>query len=240
MVGNAVLVVILEFLPAHLVVEEKQHARVDDGLPLDGVLVIFEGNIDVGKDLQIRLPLDAGTGLSTLPRLLLQTAHILAVFKVQREAGAVAVNLRVHIFRGVLRGAKTQTVQTQRIFIDFAAVVVVFAPRVHLAENQFPVEALFLVIVIDGDAASEVLHLHRTIRKAGDNDLAAVALARFVDGVGKDFKDRMTAALDAVRTEDNGGALAHAVGAFQRDDIVVAVFFFFVCQFVGTHFLSPD
>ena len=89
----------------------------------------------------------------------------------QFEACSVAVNFRVHVFRGVLCGAKTESVQTEGEFINFAAVVVVLASGVHFAEDKLPVVALFIAVVIHRNAAAEVLDLHRTVGVSGDNDL---------------------------------------------------------------------
>ena len=48
---NTVLVKILEFLAAHLVVQDKQHTGIDNRLTAHGVLVVFKRDVDVGKYL---------------------------------------------------------------------------------------------------------------------------------------------------------------------------------------------
>lgn len=54
-----------------------------------------------------------------------------------------------------------------------------------------------------------------------------MALARFVDGVRKDLKDGVLAAVQPVRAEDDARALAHAVRALEGRDALVAVIRFF-------------
>ena len=54
-----------------------------------------------------------------------------------------------------------------------------------------------------------------------------MALARFVDGVGEDLKDGVLAAVQPVRAEDDGRALAHTGRSLERRDALVAVIRFF-------------
>ena len=63
----------------------------------------------------------------------------------------------------------------------------------------------------------------RAVRIARGDDLGAVSLSCLVDRVGQDLKDRVLAALQSVRAEDNARALAHTVRALQRGDAFVAV-----------------
>ena len=60
---------------------------------------------------------------------------------------------------------------------------------------------------------------------ARDENLPAVALARFVDGVGQDFKDGVLAALKAVGAENDRWPQPDAVRALQRRDGLVSVGF---------------
>ena len=54
-----------------------------------------------------------------------------------------------------------------------------------------------------------------------------MALARFVDGVRKDLEHGVLAAVQPVRAEDDGRALAHTVRALEGRDALVAVIRFF-------------
>ena len=72
---------------------------------------------------------------------------------------------------------------------------------------------------------AEILHTDGAVLIAGDGDQIAVTLARLVDGIGKDLKNRVLAAVQPVGAEDDGRALADAVGAFKQDDALVAVLF---------------
>ena len=63
----------------------------------------------------------------------------------------------------------------------------------------------------------------RAVRIACGDDLGAVSLSCLVDRVGQDLKDRVLAALQSVRAEDNARALAHTVRTLQRGDAFVAV-----------------
>jgi len=91
--------------------------------------------------------------------------------------------------------------------------VVVLAARVQLAEHELPVVALFGLVKIDRAAAPHILHLERTVAVARDGDPVPVALARLVDGVGKNLEKRVLATLDAVRAEHDARTLAHPVRA---------------------------
>ena len=43
-------------MPGGLLLKAEGHPRVDHRLPFEHVQVVIQGNVDVGKDLQIRLP----------------------------------------------------------------------------------------------------------------------------------------------------------------------------------------
>lgn len=139
---------------------------------------------------------------------------------------AIAVDIRRHPLTGVLGGAQAQTIQAEAEII-VAAALGIFAAGVQLAKDQIPVPALLSLIIIDRNAAAEVLDLDDMVREQRDIDAVAMAIARLVDGVGDDLKDGMGAALHTVRAEDDRRALAHTVGAFQLADAVIAVFLLF-------------
>ena len=113
----------LEF-PADLIAEAEGHACVDHSLPLEHIGVVIRGDVDVGKDLEVRLPVEARAGLLAGRGLLFELADDAALFKVQIVPEAVAVDLGVEVFRGVLGGAGAEAVQTQAVFIVSAALII--------------------------------------------------------------------------------------------------------------------
>ena len=96
---------------------------------------------------------------------------------------AVAPDGHVHIFRGVLRRAGAETVQTEGVFIVAALCVVVLASGVELAENELPIVALFLRVPRNRTAAALVLDLDGAVRVFRQRNNRAVTLARLVYGV---------------------------------------------------------
>ena len=227
-VHNTVFIIVGDLLRPfpRTVVEHQGHSGVDHGLPLEHIPEGLGRNGNVGENIGIRHPADDGTGAAAAEGLLFQAAHVLAFFEVQMIVEAVTVNVGGHPGAGVLGGAQTQAVEAQGEIIGTAALAVL-AAGVEFAENQVPVPALFGLVVIHRNAAAEILDLHAVVRIEGDVDLVAVTVPGFVDGVGDDLKDGMGAALHTVGTENNGGTLADAVGAFQTFDAFVAVNLFF-------------
>ena len=205
--------------------EVEGQARVDDSLTAEDIFIVAAGDVDVGKDLIVRLPVDDAAGAAALVGLFVQAAHILALLEVEVVVEAVAVDVGGHPCRGVLGGAEAQTVQAEAEFIVVLALAVL-AACVHLTEQQLPVVALFPLVPVHGHTAAKVLDDDAAILAAGDIDGVAVAVAGLVDGVGDDLKDGVGAALHAVRAEDDGRALAHTVGPLQRSDAFVAIFLF--------------
>ena len=210
-----------------LVPEAEGHARVDHGLPLHHVGEILRGDGGVREHVQIRQPPDGGAGLAApVRRFLLQTAHVLAPLEMQGVFFPVPADGHIHVPGGVLRGAGAETVQSQRVFVVVAAVVVVLSAGVQLAEYQLPVVFLLLLVPVHRAAPALILHLDGAVGEAGDGDEAAVALPRLVDGVGEDLKYRVLAAVQPVGAENNAGAFPHPVRAFQRGNALVSVIVF--------------
>ena len=170
---------------------------VDHSLTAQHILIVAAGHIDIGKHLIVRLPVDNTAGAASLVGLLLQAAHVLALFKVQMVVVTITVDIGGHPRRGVLCGAQAQTVQTKAELIVILALAVL-AARVHLAEQQFPVEASLAVVPVHGHTAAKVLHDDAAVLAAGHVDGIAVAVAGFVDRVGHDFKNRVGTALHTV------------------------------------------
>ena len=210
-----------------LVLQVEGDPGVDHRLALQHVLVVFQAYIDIGKHLQVRLPLDEGAGALFGVGLLVQAAHVLPPLEVEGIALPVPADVHVHVLRGVLGGAEPQAVEAQGVLVALAGVVVILAAGVHLAEHQLPVVALLFGVVVHGDAPAVVLHLDGVVEKPGDSDLLAKALAGLVDGVGEDLEDGVLAAVDAVGAEDDRGPQPHPVRALQAGDAVVIVSLFF-------------
>ena len=185
---------------------------------------IFKGHVDVGKDLKVGLPGDDRSGAAFAPVFLLKLARGLAFFEFDVVFSVAGIACDVHELRAVLRGARTETVETERVAVGFALfVVVIFSARVKLAENKIPVVALFFFVPVERDSASEVLDRDRMITRDRHVDHVAVALARFVDGVGKDLEKGMLTALQSVRTENDRRAGAHPLRSLKRGYTVVSV-----------------
>ena len=132
----------------------------------------------------------------------MQATDVLALFEVQMIMIAVAVDVGRHPGRRILGGAQAQTVQAQAEII-VAAALGVFAAGVQLAKDQVPVPAFLGLVVVNGDAAAKILDLDDVVREQRDIDAVAVAVACLIDGVGNNFKNGMSAALDTVGAEDD-------------------------------------
>ena len=207
-----------------LVLQDELEAVVDDGLTAQDVLEVLERDVDVREDLEVRFPGDARPGLPAGELFLLQFPGGFALLEFDVVTEAVLVDFRLHPFRGVLRGAETQTVQTERELVEAGArVVVIFAAGVHLAEQEFPVVFFFILVVVHRDAASEVLDLETLVEITGQDDVVAVPLARLVDRVREDLEDRMLTPFDPVRAEDDRGTQPDPVRTFQLLDGLIGI-----------------
>ena len=184
-------------LAPHLIAEAEGNALVDHGLTAQDIPEILHRNVDLRKDLLVRLPVEERAGLFPVCWLLFQAAHVPALFKMEIIPVAVPADGGVKEFRGVLGGAGAQAVQAQGILVVFA-ILTVFAAGVHLAEHQLPVVALLPFIVIHGAAPAEVLHFHAEVLIAGYNDSVTIALSGLINGVGENLKNCVLAALQVV------------------------------------------
>ena len=111
-------------------------AGVDDRLAVQGVHVEMMGNVDIGEDLKVRLPMNARTGalFLSVQLTLAQLGDGLAFLKADLSFELAVVRGDGHVFGAVLGRACAQTVQTQRVFVSgITAVVIVFAACVHFA-----------------------------------------------------------------------------------------------------------
>ena len=170
-------------LSAFLVIVFKNKPGVDDRLSFKGILKIFRWNVDVRKDLGIRPPFYIRTGLFFIGFFLNKSGDIFSLFKMKAVFISVAVYNGIHIFRRVLRGAGSETVQSKAELIVFAGIVVVFSSGVELTEYQFPVVTAFPCVIIDGYAAAVVFYSDRMIGISVDLYLFSEALSGLVDGI---------------------------------------------------------
>ena len=148
----------------------------------------------------------------------------------KRVLVTVAPDGDVHVLGSVLRGARSQTVGTQREIVVTALIVVVFSTRVQLAEDELPVEALLRGIPVQRAPATVVFDLDGPIGESSEDDEIAVTLASLVHRVGKNLKGRMSAAVKTVRAEYDGGAQTNALLVLQLTNAVVAVIGRGVCH----------
>ena len=153
------------------------------------------------------------------------------MLEMQRVAEPVALDLDVHVLGRVLRRARAKAVEPQRIVVG-----IVFSAGIQLAEDQLPVEAFLLGVVIHRHTAAEVLHLDGAVLVPRDDDMVAVARTRFVDGIRQDLEHGVLAPLQPVGAEHDPRALAHAVGALERRDAGIIVDRLFCCHLVASSF----
>ena len=123
---------------------------------------------------------------------------------------------RLHIFRGILGGAKTESVCAERILIAAAVVCLILTAGIQLAESQLPVIFLFFLVILNGYSASLILNLNGLVLKSGNGYCITEALTRLVNRVRDDLEHRVLAALYAVGAEDDRRSFAHAVGALEH------------------------
>ena len=76
--------------------EVEGQARVDDSLTAEDIFIVAAGDVDVGKDLIVRFPVDDAAGAAALVGLFVQAAHILALLEVEVVVEAVAVDVSSH------------------------------------------------------------------------------------------------------------------------------------------------
>ena len=218
--------------------QHKQQIGVDDRLPFQNILIIFQRHGNVGEHLQIRFPTDGGAGILFGVRLLVQPANVFALFKMQGIFIPVAAHLHIHIFRRILGSAGTKAVQAQRKLIVFARIGVVFTACIQLTKHQFPVEPLLFFVEIHRHTAAKILYFDRTVLVTGGHNALAVSLARLVNGVGQYLKHRVFAALQPIRAKNNRRAFAHPGSALQHFDAVVSIFLLFGCHVVPSFMSS--
>ena len=96
---------------AYLVAELESDALIHHRLPPQHIPIIVYRDVDVRKDLLIRLPVEHRTGFSTPVRgLLFQSALVSALFKVQVIAEAVPTDGGIKKFRSILGGTGAKAV----------------------------------------------------------------------------------------------------------------------------------
>ena len=215
--------------------EAERHPGVYDGLAAQDIKKVALRNADIGKHLDVRFPSGRRPGLFPVSALDEHFAPNLAFGEMERILVPVAPDSNVHILGGVLRGARAEAVQTERVFIVAAVVVFVLAAGVQLAVNKLPVKAFFRRVPVHGAAAAEILYLNGLVIVESYRYNIAEALARLVDRVGENFKYGVLASLQTVGAENNARAFAHPIGALELGNAFVAVFLRFCC----CHLVSP-
>ena len=232
-VQNAVFVEILGLVKLTgraLAAEPEGNAGIHNRLPFQRILVILLRNVNIREHVEVGQPVKARTGLFPVRRRLFHLADQLTPLEMERIQISVSSDGGVKIARGILRRARAESIQTQRVFIVAAGVVLVLASRVELAEHQLPVVSALFLVPVDRAAAPEVRHLDRVVQIARDDDQVSVPLARLVDGVRENFKYGMLAAVQTVGAENDCRTLSDPVRALECGDAVVAVgLLFFHC-----------
>ena len=100
-----------------LIAEDKPQLRIDNRLPLEHIQIIGFRNLNVREHFQIRTPANLCAGVRTGVLFLFKSGFgagaVFALFKMQAVFCAVAAHGDIHIFRGILCRAGTQTIQSQ-------------------------------------------------------------------------------------------------------------------------------
>ena len=219
--------------------QTERYVRVHNRLTTQRFLEPLDRNVDGRKYFQVRTPFNRSTSARFVrglhgKRLFLGTHHF-AFLKMQLIFVTFTPHGNVHVFRSILRCARTQAVRAQRVIVIAALVVVVFAAGIQLAEDKFPVEALFYRVPVKRAAAAVVFHLNGFILENGQRDKVAISLARLVNRVGKDLKYCMLTAVKAVRAKNNRRSQAYALLVFQLSNAVVAVCGRCLCHVLHFH-----
>ena len=226
---NAIVIAKFRFHHAFrcFIAENKFQMGIDDCLPLESIQIIIFRNGNISKYLQIRLPADDSTSIFLVILFLTETGFgpglIFALFKMQAVFHPITANGDIHIFRRILCGTGTQTIQTQRKLIVLAIHGFIFAAGIQLTEYQFPVIPLFIGIVIHWNTASMILHLNGMVRKTGNHNFIAKAFPGFINGIGQDFKYCMLTAIQSIRAKNNARTFADTVSTLECRDALIAV-----------------
>ena len=188
--------------------QTEGYVGVDHCLAAHGVTVPLFGNVDGGEYFQVWAPLDSGAGANLVSGLnlegLLLGTHHLALLEVKGILVAITPYRDVHVFGGVLGCARTQAIGAERVVVVATLVVAVLAACVELAEDEFPVEALFGRVPIKRAATTVVFHLNGAVAEGGQGNQVAIALTCLVDRVGKNLEGGMRTAIKTVRSENDG------------------------------------
>ena len=208
--------------------ECKLNARIDNSLTAQNVNKEFTRYVYVGKDIAVGQPAYDGTCTALVFGKLAhaQLAHRTAETEAHESDILTVKGIDLHVFRSALRGKRAETVETERIFIRRRlGVVVHFTACVRLAEDKIPVVSSLFFVIVHRDASAVVVHLDGMILKDRDLYLAAIALARLVNGVRKYLKKGMLAAVKSVRTENDARAQTHAVRPLEHYYTLIVILF---------------
>ena len=182
--------------------QAERHVRVHNRLAAQRFLEPLDRNVNRCKYFQVRSPFNGSTGTCFVRRLhgerFFLGAYHFTFLEMQLIFVAFAPHGNIHVFGSVLRCTRTQAVRAQGVIVVAALVVVIFSAGIQLAEDKFPVEALFHRVPVKRAAAAVIFHLDGFILENGQRDKVAIPLARLVHRVGKDLKYRVLAAVKAV------------------------------------------
>ena len=122
-ISDTVLVIIGYLLKGHILTlysEYKGNTGIDHSLFLHYVLKVLLLDAYLGEYIEVGLPAGACTCLFGGIFFLFKTAYVVTLFKVKVVFKSVTYYLYIHIFRGILCSAGTQSVKTQCVLIVIA------------------------------------------------------------------------------------------------------------------------
>ena len=194
-------VLLLKFTRSGLAPEPKGNSGVHHRLPTDSIQIIFNRDINVRKDVQVWKP--AGTsaclalilGQRRLFQLLPCLSHNLPSLKVELVLKTVPPDSDVHVTGSILGGAGAKSIQTQGVFVIFSLIIFIFATGIEFAEDKLPVPTLLLLVPIHGTPPPLILHFNTVVEETGYGNQLSMPLSGLVNGVGKNLKHRLLAAI---------------------------------------------
>ena len=130
-------------------------------------------------------------------------------------AKSIAVDFRIEIFGGILGCTQTKTVESQRKLIALAVIGIVFTARIQFTEYQLPVKTLLFGVIIHRYSSSKILHLNGMISPGGHDHSIAKSFSGFINGVRKNFKNRVFASFQSIRTKDDTRTLSDTICSLQ-------------------------
>ena len=185
---------------------------------MQGIAEELGGDVDVGKDLEVRAPKHhcACAFFLWRERALLQLSVDLTAAEADASLHFAVVGFNDHIFRGVLRSASTEAVEAKGVLIRAAtAIVFIFTACIKLTVDQIPVPAAFGFVPAKRNTAAVVVNLNASILKNGNLNFFTVSCLCLVNRVGEDLKKRVLTSFKPIRAKNNRGALSNSVRALE-------------------------